>query len=484
MNRRTLITILTIAVAIGIGARAFSFVAVRNIEGSEQEGYSKLQLATQWVDGPRAYPDPNFGPLHAVLIVAAWRLTGDIVIGNRAFSVLFALATFAPLFVFVRRTRGKTDALAACAIYALCAPLLVVGVVTLSEGPYLFFFALSLAFCAVAIDAERDGRAVRFAIGLGVAFSAAAALRFEGWMFLPVWPAYLAWRRGWKPALAAGAVLAIFPLAHIVMSARIAGSPFAFLSAAQSAAFVNAGDVPLVQRALGWPGTFVAILGWPLAFVALAGLVNDLVRGRSRLAAGLFLWHFAVVETQALRAAMAPELARYASLMVLLLIPPTAGLVTDVVRYLIRTPVARAVAAAGVGLAISAASLPYLFGIAQAAAAARPAFVASEALRYAMDPADRVLITTDNHGFMVVESRGDYRQYRYADYLPEGPATPESVDRIVREWAPTLILLSENDPTLAAALGVSDCAETEINGHTFRPILDEPPWCLLARSRE
>jgi len=446
----------------------------------EAESYSKLHLLVQWAESPLLYPDTNFGPLHTLLLWLPWKIFGSLVFANRVAAVLFSIGLFFPLYSLVKRTQGTREALVAAALLFAAALPVAVGVVTLSEGPYLFFFIAALAAFARLIDkgSAADAKSV---VAFAALMSCALALRFESWMFLPLWPVILWRRKGWKPAVGTGALLAVFPLAHMAVSWDRAGHPLRFLLQSRQVTALNEAAVPLSERALGWFDTLVQVMGWPMFAVGIVGVAYALIARREKLVAGLFLWHLAVVEAQAMRAALAPELHRYAALLVVLMIPPAAQLISDAASRIFRRRRLAEAACVAAGLALSLSTLPYLVEVKRATDLDSGAYRVAVELKNRMSENDRVFLGSEAHPLIVVESGGRWSDFRLPEYPDGVRADAKSIETIFHDWRPTMALVNQNDPSFAEVLGIEKCAETRLFGAAFAPVFSEEPWCLLER---
>ncbi len=479
MKPRRQAIIFAALVTVGAIARIVALFTLPNLLSMEGESYSKLHLFLQWIASPLPYPDTNFGPLHMVLLWLPWKLTGSLTTGNRIFSLLFSIGLFWPLYHLVKRSFGEVAALSSTALLALAAMPIGLGVVTLAEGPYLFFFTAGLAFFTQVID-QKEKPDYRTLGLFALMMSGALALRFESWMFLPIWP-MLIWRaRGFRMALVATALLAIFPLIHMYMCQKIVGHPLKFLIQSAHITAMNEQAVPLALRGAEWIKTLLAVDGAVMLIFGAAGVILVLARGPSRLIAGLFLWHFAVAEAQALRAALAPELFRYAALLVLLLIPPTAKLIAEFSEKVSGWR-SELLIAIPLSLIISATSLPYLGRIKQETDLAMVPYLVAEGLVENLTPADRVFMGNESHPLLVVESGLSWSNFALPFYPDGVRADPKHCEKIFAEWQPTKILVDRHDPTFKEILGIESCAETMVFGKRYCPIFEHDPWCLLSR---
>ena len=465
-------------VLIGAVLRIAALVTLPNLLSMEGESYSKLHLFLQWVESPLLYPDTNFGPLHMVLLWIPWKLTGSLVTANRILSLLFSVALFWPLFHLVKRSAGEVAALSAAAILAPAALPVGLACVTLAEGPYLFFFAFGLYFFVKFNDRKEKpdkGALMLFVLMM----TGALALRFESWMFLPVWPICI-WRaRGFRMALLSAALLAVFPMIHMYMCHKIIGHPLQFLIQSAQITAINEQSAPLTVRAAEWGKTLLAVDGPAMLIAGIGGVILCLVRGPSRLIAVLFLWHFAVLEAQALRAALAPELYRYAALLVFLLIPPAAKLISDFSEK-ISGRRSELLIAVPLALVISATSLPYLHRIKQETDLAMVPYLVAEGLSENVTQTDRVFMGNESHPLLVVESGLSWSNFVLPIYPDGVRADPKHCKKIFKEWRPTKILVYRHDPTFKDILGIHACSEVKVFAKDFHPVFEHDPWCLLS----
>ncbi len=464
--------------AIAAAARLVALLHFPNIMSTEGEEYSKLQLFMQWIANDNLYPDTNFGPLHMLLFWPTAKLFGHAAMPNRVVTLLLALATFFPLHALVRRIAGDTAALAAMALAALSSLLIIIGVNTLAEGPCLFFLMCALALFARMID-RREVWRWRDAALFAACASAAGALRYEVWMYLPLWPIWLLVRRGFVRAAATGAMLAVFPIIHMAVTWKVSGHPLNFVLVSAATTSINAAVTPWDERALLWVQALARIEGWWLFGAAVLGVVYAFVTGRARFAAILYAYYFAVVEIQALRAAMAPELHRYATFLVALSFPPIAAMLADAAGRVIRPARFAQVAAIVTALALAASSLFYFEHVEQETHFFDESFEIARRLRVAMSDGDRVFLGKESHPLIAVESGFDWHHFRVPQYRHGEAADPDSVARIFAEWRPTLVLATRHDPTFLSSAPVRFCEDTELFGRVYSPVTAHGSWCLL-----
>ncbi len=192
-------------IALGIAAAARALPA---IFGFEHYGDApvRIELAERWAKAPHLWHGfveaYQYGPLHLTLIGALIRLGLDRVAAARALSLVCGLAGIWLLYLIAERERGPEAAFWA-ALGLAFSPLHIQASATgASEAPFLVFFLAAL-FCLL------EDRAALAALLLG----AAGLIRYDGWMYLPLFGALL-YLRGLSsgppamPALAGGRALA------------------------------------------------------------------------------------------------------------------------------------------------------------------------------------------------------------------------------------------------------------------------------------
>ncbi len=112
-------------------------------------------------------------PLYPAALALAWSLLGDWVQAGIAVSLLAALATALTTWWLVDRLFGRAGALGALAGLATSAPYLAQAAAASSD---LFFLALHLGACALALAGVRGGRDAAW-IGLGLLIGLALLTR-------------------------------------------------------------------------------------------------------------------------------------------------------------------------------------------------------------------------------------------------------------------------------------------------------------------
>jgi len=202
----------------------------------------RIELAEQWARAPHLWhgfvETYQYGPLHLTLLGLLGRLLGDRVIGARLLSLGCGLLSVGLLWLIARRERGEDAAMWAALGLALSPLHIQASTTGASEAVFLALFLLALLRLL-------EDRVIRAAILLG----AAGLVRYDGWLFVPLFAALLLYRRR-DPYRAAGfcALAAAPALAWMWINARYAGDALAPLR------YIDRDHRALAQMMLSWFG--------------------------------------------------------------------------------------------------------------------------------------------------------------------------------------------------------------------------------------
>ncbi|HEX9563199.1 MAG TPA: hypothetical protein VF981_04480 [Gemmatimonadaceae bacterium] len=158
------------------------------------QGYRFLHLP----DAPNA---THYPPLYPLFLAGLWKLVpafpANVTVFKFANAALVAVAA-AGAYRFTRARAGLAPAPAALTVAAFtaCAPIVLLGVMVLSEPLFL------AALCPVLLVCERaaDGGRPRAAVLAGAAGGVLALIRTLGVVAIPATALVLAWRRRWTAA--------------------------------------------------------------------------------------------------------------------------------------------------------------------------------------------------------------------------------------------------------------------------------------------
>ena len=240
----------------------------------------RIEIAERWAQAPHlwhGYVEAyQYGPLHLTLIGGLVRLLGDRLVAARLLSFVCGLSCVWLLYRVAERERGREAAVWA-ALALVLAPLHIQSSTTgASEAVFLALFLGALLL------ALRD-HALLPALLLG----AAGLVRYDGWLYVPLFGALL-WQRGRDVPRALGfcALAAVPALFWIWVNARWAGDPLAPLHhidveharLAHGAIAVEGATRFRLQGLFYWPLS-VCVIATPLFGVfALWGCARTVVR--------------------------------------------------------------------------------------------------------------------------------------------------------------------------------------------------------------
>jgi hypothetical protein len=451
-----------------LGVRLYFFQASPNLFSAECEDYSKIHLMLQWAQSPLWYPDTNFGPLHTVLLWATYKLTGSLVTGNRLMTLFFGLLMFLPVYRITRRRLGEIEALGATMFFAWMFPLTLASVSTLSEAPFVCF--VLLGFDLIDEMELRVGTSWWRLLGAAVALNAASAMRFEVWALLPIIVIYIVIRRGWKEGLIFAVLLSGLPLLHMYESWKRAGHPLEFLAISAQMTALNTAAKPLAVRVIALPMALGKTIGWPGLVLGLAGLAWSL-RGRRLLLPILCgLAMLAILEMKSINATIEFDLLRYTALVNALMGLFVAVPIVRLVRWRtdhtwligLCTFIAVAVAA-GFSQANGMREIRLL-------EPTREAFALLEKLKPELKPDDRILIGSEYHPLIVVNSGLRWSNFRRPAYSEGIQVDQSEIARTFTEWKPTLILADRTEPLFTEVLKLPMSGEGEVDlfGRRYR----------------
>ena len=227
----------------------------------------RIELAERWSRAPhlwRGFVEAyQYGPLHLTLLGALIRLLGNRVVAARSLSFVCGLACVWLLYQVAARVRGPEAAFWAAAGVALSPLFIQVSTTGASEAPFLALFLAAL-LCVL------DDRALPAALLLG----AAGLIRYDGWLYLPLFAALLWWRdreAGTAAALRAlgFAALGVAPaLFWMQVNARFTGDALAPIHHIDQD---HAALAQMMRHFLGEvPWRLYGLVYWPLAVLGIA----------------------------------------------------------------------------------------------------------------------------------------------------------------------------------------------------------------------
>jgi 4-amino-4-deoxy-L-arabinose transferase-like glycosyltransferase len=222
----------------------------------------RIELAERWAAKPHLWHGYletfQYGPLHLTSIGVLVRLLGDRILAARLLSLTCGLACVWLLYRIAERERGPEAGFWAATGLALSPLHIQASATGASESVFLalFFGALLLAL--------RDQ-----VPGSALLLGAAGLVRYDGWMYVPLFGALLFWRR--RDVLRAVGFCAIASapaLFWMWVNAHWTGHPLAPIH------HIDRDHADLARTALDASGAFWTRLGalvyWPLAVCIVA----------------------------------------------------------------------------------------------------------------------------------------------------------------------------------------------------------------------
>lgn len=240
----------------------------------------RIELAERWAQAPHLWHGfveaYQYGPLHLTLVGALVRLMGDRVVAARLLSLACGLSCVWLSYVIARRERGERAALWAGLGLSLSPLHIQASTTGASEAVFLAFFLGALLLLL-------QDQVLAAAVVLG----AAGLVRYDGWLYVPLFAALLFFRRR-DLARAAGfcAIAAAPALFWMWVNAHWAGDALAPIhhidrEHARLAQAAMAAQGPLLWRLQGlvfWPFAVCVILTPLFGVLALWGSARALLR--------------------------------------------------------------------------------------------------------------------------------------------------------------------------------------------------------------
>ncbi|MBI5544919.1 MAG: glycosyltransferase family 39 protein [Deltaproteobacteria bacterium] len=263
----------------------------------------RSELAERWANEPtlyRSFKDGvyQFGPLHFYymgLVMKAWPSREH---ATRFASLLLGLLVVVPLYRLGKRLFSRRAGVIAALGMSVWGLHVQASTTAASEAVFLFLFFLLLDLLFRGIEEERFAPLA----GAAVVANLLCALRYDGWMYVPLFGAAVALAGKDRLASVTRAVMflglcAPFPLWWMQMNEKATGDalyPIHYIDQ-YHARWVQDGVAWLGgagQRALAlffWPGAVLVTTSLLVGFFALVGVVRSLVRKERRALALLAL---------------------------------------------------------------------------------------------------------------------------------------------------------------------------------------------------
>jgi len=262
--------------------------------------------------------DGNSSTFYKYMISSFMYFWRDPVLAPRVFSLIFGVLLVIPYYGTLKTFFDQRIAFFSSLVLAFYPLHVIQSSVTTSDAAY-YFFLFGAFYCFFSYKSER-GRFPELWLS-ALSFNIASLLRFESWIFIPIF-FFLLWPEGKKTALLFSGLLLVFPCANLVLCHRY-GMPFlySFTAPGRTAhAEILSGRVPYDPRLWSWPAILWRSSGPSLVIGGLLGVLWAFLTRQKRPLALFFLILWLAFTVNTLSARMAGN-KRYGIILALLLIP-------------------------------------------------------------------------------------------------------------------------------------------------------------------
>ncbi|MEM9905327.1 MAG: hypothetical protein AAF921_09925 [Cyanobacteria bacterium P01_D01_bin.44] len=269
---------------LGLGLRIAVIPLSMTTEG---DAAVRVGLAAEWLENPTLILHGVWLPLQTYYTAAAIWLTQEWVLTPIYLNIFFSVVTAIPLYYFTKHEFGTSIAGFASAAFLLYPIAFRNSLMAMSDTPFAFFVALGMWGLAVA---RQQNSSVWYATVAGLSMLLASALRFEGWILIPLMAVVL-WRRPKQMLIFVGLAM-LMPLAWIIGSGLINGDflySLKYQAEDTASTLTTRGGMTLLKRfarAIFIPGVLAFGMTLPLFGLSLWGAIASLTR-RNRAAVWL-----------------------------------------------------------------------------------------------------------------------------------------------------------------------------------------------------
>lgn len=205
----------------------------RGFYGVSWDDAGRTLDAYEWLQDPHILRVAPWLPLHRVVVGSALALHPDLFVTPRVVTFLFGLGTLAMLtWLAAELFRDRRITTTTALFGAIFMPRVVLFLAPLSCG--LFSGIIVAAMAALARWLRTSTRASLVLAAL--AFALSTTVRYEGWGFAAAFGMVVVASRGtnshrigWNDIVLVGAIVSVFPLLWIALSAADSAGPFASL---------------------------------------------------------------------------------------------------------------------------------------------------------------------------------------------------------------------------------------------------------------
>ena len=170
----------------------------------------RIRVTANWLamEGPRPiFPGNLWLPLHYYLIALSIIISKTIPLGPRLLHLIFGILTIFPFYKLVRLVFNNRVALISTLIFIFYPIHILCSIVTLSEGPFLFFLITSIYYF-FRYRQRKDFQSLSLSC---ISLILASMIRYEAWLFIIIIPLLLFMDRRFKEGFIFLYVASIFP---------------------------------------------------------------------------------------------------------------------------------------------------------------------------------------------------------------------------------------------------------------------------------
>lgn len=449
------------------------FLAENLVDIAEIETYSRVNLALEWMRSDTQFPDLNFSPLYFYCIKYMIKLIADPLLAPRWLSFFVGTFLVIPYFYFVDLLFSRKIAIAASLIMALLPLAVRCSVVSLPMVIFVFFIICSFYyFFYYLLKSPR----LRFLICSGVCLTVACGLRFEGFLYIPLLPLILFFRKRFKESILLFLISMIIPSVYMWESFSVTGHLLAAAKTASEHSLVHVAEVELWNRILPFFDSLsrtLSLVGW---IAALGGIFLSFYTRKNFWLGLIILIYLIVFLYKSAMGTFGPYLIRYFLLIGLLLLPYALFafdfLLKD--RFNFNKALKDKIFSLGIGLFI-------IFFIGRTFYDLRVIRVPEQTKEMALwlrkhVKVENVILDQVDHPYVVLESRIDYKQIFTPDFLLNRDVNKESFWAIAKKVNPCFLVCRyepERKGLYSSIVAVENQRQPKV---VFRELLGNDLW--------
>lgn len=256
--------------ALVFGLRLALFINTDN--GIDAEAPGRVFQSMWWLDNKNCLPGHlNFGPLDFWLIAGALSLWHNIFQAPRLVSLIFGSLTIIPFYFFSRYCFNKKLAFISGILFSVYILHMKHSVISTAMASFDFFIFSSLFFLASFIYGPGGKRGTALVFLSAVFLNLAGMVRFEGWIFVPLYSVFIFIRGKRLASVLFFFVSSVFPAYFMWISYYTRQDPVMFFNTTSTQAFTTIINA-FSSRVFLLPLTLVKTLSLPLVALACFGM--------------------------------------------------------------------------------------------------------------------------------------------------------------------------------------------------------------------